>query len=88
MSDAVLIALFVALPLILAQVAALVVGIRTSRRAATIETHVNSTASEARAEIRALREQVDSLVEQNAEKRQTAALLAQKAATVVEVKGV
>jgi hypothetical protein len=87
-----LIALTVSLPPTIAAIASLIVSLRNSRKADkiaakadVIAVHVNLTASEARAEIRALQEQVRSLVEQNSEKRQTAALLAQQVST--ETKG-
>lgn len=84
MSDSILVALVISVAPTLAAFASVIVSLKNSKRAERIEAkadviqeHVNSTASEARAEIRSLQEQVRLLVENNAERKQTAALLAQ-----------
>jgi hypothetical protein len=70
-------AMWVAIPLIVAQLANIVVSLINGKKATAIAQSVNGAASVSREEIRALRQEVEQMRHDKAEKKETAALLAQ-----------
>jgi ABC-type uncharacterized transport system ATPase subunit len=79
-TDAIALALIVAVPPTLVALSGLIVSIRNGKKADVIKEHVNSTATKQQEKIDNLTTQVESLLAVQAERKEIASLLAQAAA--------
>lgn len=87
MSDTVIVALLVALAPTILAISTLVVSIRNGKKSDVIKEHVNSTATKQQEKIDRLTAQVEALIADKAEKKETAALLAQAIVERAEPRG-